>query len=211
MPALKFTFSIEKLVHALAFFSSAGVPDLTKLKAAKLLFFADKKHLLAFGRPILGDVYYCLPYGPIPSVALNEMNDAISSPEVDEQQSDKSFFTQILKVHKPIFGGHHVFQARDGFDREVFSESELKVLAETANEFGQYSAGRLVELSHRDPTWVTPNKERADGGRRLIPYELFFADASEEARQMLDVLHAEQEEDREFNELLCHSGVKQLV
>lgn len=79
MSELKFNFSLDKLIHALALFSTYGVRDLTKLKAAKLLYFADKDHLLRFGRPIIGDVYYCLSYGPVPSVALNEMNDAINT------------------------------------------------------------------------------------------------------------------------------------
>ena len=64
-------------MQALAFFSQRGVTDLTKLKAAKLLFFADKLHLNRYGRPILGDCYFCLDHGPVPSFSLNEMNDAL--------------------------------------------------------------------------------------------------------------------------------------
>ena len=118
--AIRFAFSLEKLIHSLAFFASAGVPDLTKLKAAKLLYFADKDHLLEHGRPILGDVYFCIQYGPVPSVALNEMNDAIETPEVE---SDAGRLAEALKVHKPLlgFGGHPTFQLRGTFDESVFS------------------------------------------------------------------------------------------
>src|SRR5712692_1937947 len=133
MSRITFNFKLEKLVHALAYFSKNGVRDLTKLKAAKLLYFADKEHLLKHGRPILGDTYYCLPYGPVPSVALNEMSDAIAGPEVESKQaqSDRNRLTQVLKVHKPLFWGYPVFQAKTGFDRDVFSESELDVLNNT--------------------------------------------------------------------------------
>src|SRR6266849_2457700 len=79
MSRITFNFKLEKLVHALAYFSKNGVRNLTKLKAAKLLYFADREHLLRHGRPILGDVYFCLPYGPVPSLALNEMSDAIAA------------------------------------------------------------------------------------------------------------------------------------
>ena len=67
MPRIRFQFSPSKLVQAIAYFAWKKVPQLTKLKTAKLLYFADKHHLLAHGRPILGDVYFCMPHGPVPS------------------------------------------------------------------------------------------------------------------------------------------------
>ena len=56
MGDIKFEFNLDKLIHAIAFFCAKGIQDLTKLKVAKLLYFADKKHLLEHGEPILGDV-----------------------------------------------------------------------------------------------------------------------------------------------------------
>ena len=99
---LTFEFSLEKTVQAIAFFQRQGVPDLTKLKVAKLLYFADKAHLLAQGSPIIGDVYFCMENGPVPSFALNEMNEAINStlgrPEVPlTDESDVNVFTRVLE------------------------------------------------------------------------------------------------------------------
>ena len=62
---LTFEFNIEKLVQSIAFFSVSGVPALTKLKVSKLLYYADKTHLLAQGQPIIGDVYFCMDWGPV--------------------------------------------------------------------------------------------------------------------------------------------------
>jgi hypothetical protein len=56
MAHIRFRFAPEKLVQALAFFADRGVRDLDKMKAAKLLFHADKYHLLTYGRPVLGDL-----------------------------------------------------------------------------------------------------------------------------------------------------------
>ncbi len=39
---LTFEFNLDKLVQAIAYFSKSGIPDLTKPKIAKLLYFADK-------------------------------------------------------------------------------------------------------------------------------------------------------------------------
>ncbi len=200
MPEIRFQFNLEKLVHALAFFSERRVSDLTKLKAAKLFYFADKEHLLKYGRPILGDVYFCLPYGPIPSLALNEMTDAIARPEVPD--ADVCAFKPVVSVHKPLFGGYPVFRSRGQFDREVFSESELDVLEHVVQRYGRFTSGQLVNLTHREPTWTIPNEGRSPEGRSPIPYELFFVGASAEAQQVLEVLQAEQQERREMDSIM---------
>jgi uncharacterized phage-associated protein len=203
VPEIAFRFSLEKLINALAYFSDANVSHLTKLKAAKLLYFADKTHLLRHGRPILGDVYFCLPYGPVPSLALNEMNDAIAAPEVDD--SDRNAFLDVVEVKKPEFGIHPVFQSRKRFDRNVFSQSELDVLHEVTNTFGGLSAGQLVTLTHEDPTWKVPNEGRNPDGRAAIPYELFFHGAPGSSQEILRLLQSEQEDARELDELFARS------
>src|SRR4030042_4954455 len=55
-------YLLKKLQHA------------DKLKLVKLLFFADKYHLLKYARQISGDNYHALPAGPIPSGALDILN-----------------------------------------------------------------------------------------------------------------------------------------
>ena len=50
MGRLRFAFNEEKMIQALAFFSLRGIQDLTKLKAAKLLYHADKLHMNRYGR-----------------------------------------------------------------------------------------------------------------------------------------------------------------
>jgi uncharacterized phage-associated protein len=54
---VRFQFDPEKFVDAVAYLAQA-CPSSTKLSICKLLYFADKEHLLRYGRPILGDHYY---------------------------------------------------------------------------------------------------------------------------------------------------------
>src|SRR5690606_40518414 len=48
-------------------------------KLMKLMYFADRDHLVKYGFPITGDMYIKLPYGPVPSfsnfVLRNENDD----------------------------------------------------------------------------------------------------------------------------------------
>src|ERR1700693_226763 len=174
---LTFEFSLEKTVQAIAFFSQSGVPDLTKLKVAKLLYFADKAHLLEQGSPIIGDVYFCMENGPVPSFALNEMNEAINSvlgkPEVPlTEKSDVNVFTRVLNIKEGR--PHPIFEARQPCEASVFSQSELEVLTETVRLYGSKTAGQLIELTHQEPTWLLANEGRPQGGRTPIFYDLFF-------------------------------------
>ena len=190
---LAFEFSLEKLVHAIAYFSKSGVPDLTKLKVAKLLYFADKEHLLEHGKPIIGDVYWCMDFGPVPSFALNEMSAAIGGSEVSlPDDSDASVFARVLSVKK-LFHAHPRFELKEGaYDESIFSGSELGALRYTTNMYGHKTATELVRLTHNEPTWVVTNQGRKAGGRALITYDLFFEGASEKARRILGQLVAEQ-------------------
>lgn len=207
MSDLKFSFSLEKLIHAIAYFASRNIHDLTKLKAAKLLYFADKDHLLNFGRPIIGDVYFCLPYGPVPSLSLNEMNDAINTSsleEGDDIHADTICFASVLKVHKPIplLGGHPVFRAKNGFDADVFSKSEIASLEKAVKQYGSKTAPELIDLTHKEVAWMIPNEGRRPNGRAPIPYHLFFHGADEEALEMLAFVREEQKEQRDLDCLI---------
>ncbi len=206
MSEIRFSFNLQKLVHSIAFFSAKGVSDLTKLKVAKLLYFADKEHLLRYGRPILGDVYYCLQYGPVPSVALNEMNDALQAPEVGSDHSDERQFEAILSVKSPLWSRNRYFVAKKGFDENVFSKSEIEVLDHVSLKYGSKSAGELVNLTHLEPTWTIPNATRAPGSRAPIPYSLFFEGAPSESQEMLALIEEEQKERDDFNAVLACGG-----
>lgn len=190
---LTFEFNLEKLVQAIAYFSKAGIRDLTKLKVAKLLYFADKMHLLEHGQPIIGDVYWCMDYGPVPSFALNEMSGAIGRPEIEPTgDSDATRFAQVLNVRR-LFHFHPRFEVRDGaYDSSVFSESELATLRYTANVYGPKSAKELVDLTHSEPTWIIANEGRPSGSRAPITYDLFFHGAPESSQRFLGKLVAEQ-------------------
>jgi uncharacterized phage-associated protein len=157
-----------------------------------LLYFADKRHLLEHGAPILGDVYWCMEFGPVPSFALNEMSEAIESSEVIASGlSDSSRMSAVLRVRKPLFGGYPRFEAKQGFDAAVFANSELDVLAAVTAEYGQKTARELVAMTHEEPTFLVANQSREPMGRAPIPYELFFIGASESAMKHLARLKAD--------------------
>jgi uncharacterized phage-associated protein len=197
MNRLQFRFNFAKFIQALVFFSKNGVSDLTKLKAAKLLYFADKEHLIRYGRPIIGDVYYALKLGPLPSQADDLLSEAeaahLAGPSTPEQEE----FFRYLDVVSDYWP---LFVARNEENFRVFSKSDLDILAEVTKKYGKLDWKRLVDLSHEEPAWEKADKVRKKpNGSALMPYETFFDGESDTT--MLQVASAEQE-DRELAALI---------
>ncbi len=193
-PPLRFEFRIQKLVQALAYFASAGVTDLTRLKAAKLLYFADKAHLLRYGRPIIGDRYVSMKNGPVPSASLDAMNEAITPDEVRDAEIEQAFAAVAVDHAYPP---NPRFLAAGEPDLDVFSESDLEVLREVFEKYGRQSAYRLIELTHKEPAWVMSYSRRGAGLQAPMPYESFFQGQPEDVQRVRELAEAQQE-DREF-------------
>jgi uncharacterized phage-associated protein len=200
MAQIRFRFTPEKLVQALAFFADRGVRDLDKMKAAKLLFHADKYHLLRYGRPVLGDQYACMEYGPVPSASLNVMNDVVAG-DAHFPPVAKELFDEYLTVEKKMFAKYPVFRSRKQPDLDAFSDSDIEALEYAHTNYGAKTAWQLSEDSHAEPSWKLANEQRAPGSSVMMDYRLFF-EGHPEAADMLHFVEAQQE-DRDVAEELA--------
>src|SRR5947209_4648782 len=80
---MPFSFSHRKATQTLNFFARQAGGSLNKMKALKLVYFADRYHLRRFGRPVVGDEYLAMTYGPVPSGTkdLAEMSEFLGEEE----------------------------------------------------------------------------------------------------------------------------------
>ena len=168
--SLKFKLDPEKIVNAVAFFASK-CDGATKMKICKLLYFADKEHLLRYGRPITGDSYVRMTYGPTPSAGLNLMRGMASSRLT-------VLFQSKIAVHA------NDVRALSSPDLSVFSKSDLRVMQEVCEKYGRLNASQLSRASHKEPSWKkTPEN-------KLIAFELLF-EGRPEANATLELLKEE--------------------
>jgi hypothetical protein len=71
---LRFPFDAEKFPHALSYLLTKAGPS-TRLRIMKLVYLADRIHLVRHGRPIVGGRYVALGQGPVASLALDILED----------------------------------------------------------------------------------------------------------------------------------------
>jgi len=184
---ISFNFDIEKFVNAIAYFASK-VKDLDKYKTVKLLYLADRLHLIKYARPIVGDRYYRAPYGPIPDIALHIISDAIDDIKASWTDSVKQYIKIDREPKYPILKGNKPA------DLEVFSESELETLDIIIKEYGNKSFDELKRLTHKQAVW-----ERSREGEE-IDYRLFFEE-DPDAKNILELVELEQEDRDLFRKL----------
>jgi hypothetical protein len=199
---LSFEFRLDKVVNALAYFAQAGVADLTKLKAAKLLYLADQYHFLRYGRPISGDRYIAMDLGPVPESTYQLTTRLVEPDEVDDHARQVAH--AVLEVDKGFLRRHKyaVLRARGAADISVFSDSELEALKATVREYGKKPARALVTLTHEHRAYKRANAHRLEGSSVPLPYEYFLDDASSDQVEAIAELAAAEQEDRNLAESL---------
>ena len=198
MTIVRFKFDPEKAIAALAFFARR-LDDVDAMKAAKLLYFADKMHLLRHGRPILGDAYYGLEHGPVPTATY----DLIKQVFADSINTESAHVAEILSRYLDVdrSGSYPRFVAKTEPDMDQLSASDVEALDETIRRYGDKTALELRQLAHEQPEVRFADEQRAiqKRGSVPIPFQLFFA--QEKNRGMLSVVEDSQSE-RDFAESL---------
>lgn len=196
---LRFKFQSEKLVNALRFFAAGGVTDLTKLKAVKLLYLADRAHFLEHGRPILGDRYIAMDLGPVPESSY-QLLGALIAP--DEVSTDEAHDALIRSFAVERDRRYPTLQSLQAPDMDVFSDSEEAALKQTLEQYGSKSARRLVDITHEHVAYKMADARRPNGSSVDLPYEYFF----EYRDTPVSELALKHQEDREFADELQRLG-----
>ncbi|MBL7909903.1 MAG: SocA family protein [Bacteroidia bacterium] len=127
----------KKSVQTLNYLASKSSDGLiNRLKLIKMLWLADKYHLLKYGRTILKDSYYALEHGPVPSETM-DISKTQSSDYVNEFISNSRLLVKSVKTP----------------DITYFSQSDMEVLDLVWEKFGHLNHWNLRDLSHEYPEW----------------------------------------------------------
>ena len=152
------TPDIKKFSEMVVFFTQKLEPWKTKLN--KLLFYADFIAHKQTGFSMSGVQYRAIPMGPVP----NNFNS------IFEYLANKD---EINICYTNFTNGGTGEQFRPNpnktFDKELFSETELRILESVAERFKETSTNEIIEISHKEKAWLDNNAER-----KLIDYNYSF-------------------------------------
>ena len=165
--------TFKKATQALNFFAVKKDGRINKMKAIKLIFLADKLHLRKYGRPIVGDSYLAMKYGPVGSQSKNvaELSDRLP----------KKIAVYARKYIKPTLD-KNTFVSVDSVDLSLFSKTDVECLNSVYKEFSDKDQFELAEITHKYPEWLKHKKILESGKKKSVSmnYEDFFLDADHE-------------------------------
>ena len=146
MARVRFKINYEKCIQGMQFLANKK-PGITQYYVGKVFFFADREHLLDWGRPISGDRYVAMEHGPVPSGIYNLVkNDSGMPDELLDMMRDRILFEN---EHNKI----HLFANEEKLDFSALSGSDMEYLADSLATYGNMSFGKLREISHRDAAY----------------------------------------------------------
>lgn len=132
----------RKLEQAILFFChNINNKTLGKTKLFKLLYFADSRFYLEYGKTITGDKYVKYKEGPIPSHA----NQILKKMQKNLMEIDIKKWGDKFKF---------VFRPKQQPNLSVFSKEEVEILQKVAQKFKYTKREEIVELSHQELPWI---------------------------------------------------------
>ena len=172
---MNLTFAHRKATQALNYFACQDSGRISKMKALKLVYFADRYHLRTYGRPITNDRYIAMKYGPVASSCkdLAEMSEFLGAEE-------RTYSERFLAP------SGHEYESKAAVDSVELSETDLEALIFVWREYGSKDGFELAVETHKFPEW----KRHED--RLASPYEsrvsMRYTDFLENAPQGVDPL-----------------------
>jgi uncharacterized phage-associated protein len=145
---VRFELDTDKVVAAVAVIAESGIRDLTKYKICKLLFLADKHHLVRYGRSITGGRICAMEYGPVPSVALDALNALLGAETVSVRSREiAEKLSQHIALDERYRNKHFLSSHRIDAERAL-SPSDIEAIRAVVEQHGGKSFEELKAMTH---------------------------------------------------------------
>jgi hypothetical protein len=150
---IQFNISYDKTLEVLVWLANKK-PGIDIYHIAKVLFYADKMHINEYGRPITGDTYIKMPYGPVPSGVRDLITEnSWLAPKQLEQIKSSLIIDKNDNCYK-------LAAAREP-DMTYFSKSDIACLKNSLSKYGNTPFEELYNLTHSEKCYyeTAPNEK----------------------------------------------------
>ncbi|WP_291299367.1 Panacea domain-containing protein [Elioraea sp.] len=145
---LRFRVNYDKCIQGIALLA-ATQPRITQYYIGKVFFFADKEHLLDWGRPISGDEYVALEHGPVPSVIYDMLKADAGLPDaVNEELAQWVTITSNGNKREVTVG-----EKQCRADYPALSEGEKAALLGALATYGKMPFDKIRDIAHEEPAF----------------------------------------------------------
>ena len=133
-----------EIANRIVLLSNPEIGDLmTNLKLQKLLYYAQGFHLAIHNQPIFGEDIYAWQYGPVVKEVYH-------------------YFKKYGSEYIPV----------EAADNANLTEQEEDLIFEVWDVYGQFSALKLMQLTHEEPPWSTTEIDNIITHQKMKAYFL---------------------------------------
>lgn len=166
---IRFKLDWEKLIQAIDYVA-AQKPGLTQFYISKIIYLADKEHLLDYGRPVSGDKIVAMQDGPVPSATLNAV-------KLDEEHVPKDVLELFRsRLETRVFGKKYLTYSRGSEEFSKLSGSDKEYLADAVEKYGNMGWDDLWNLVHDDPAYKRAWENRGESGSVSMDISIWLAE-----------------------------------
>ena len=148
----------RKMLEMIVFIANlAGDEGIDIYHLAKVFFYAEKRHLNQYWRPIVGDIYIKMPYGPGPSAVLDLINMLEMSDRDDMIDRFKRKFDQkLIELAQDALlverndKGHNEIKAKRQPNEDYLSDSDKEAINWAYKRYAARSFNALMDESHQE-------------------------------------------------------------
>lgn len=174
MVSITFRVNPDKALEAIIYIASK-VGHIDKYHIVKTMFFADKRHLNKYARPILGDTYIKMKNGPVPSAVLDIINLKEDRISFDTYVKAKAALT-ISKDKKNFISANRAPNMKE------FSDTDIECLDYAIDFCKNKSFAELQNITHEEKSW----KKASTNG--CMDYELMLDDDNPHKEEIIQDL-----------------------
>jgi hypothetical protein len=128
-----------------------------------------------YGRPITGDKYCALQYGPIPSATLNIIDGVIAGQLLDPYVASVAEAVELDRQFE-----NPRFKAIAAYDASKLSQSDLMAIDHVIADFGRMGFAELKAITHAMIAYKRAWSEKPEGRNAAdMDFEQFFEEDSD--------------------------------
>jgi uncharacterized phage-associated protein len=166
--AIRFTANTNKILEGIVWLADRH-PGISFHCALKAMFYADKNHLQKHGRPIFGDLYIKMSFGPVGSTAYDILKGSDFLPDDvliavgDAFSVDRA--SRVPRVH-----------AKRKPNLDFFSTSDIGCLEDALARCASLGFNGRTETTHQERAWVEAVMHGEMDYAKIIDDDLAYRD-----------------------------------
>lgn len=174
MSLVRFKLNLKKCIEGIDFLAQAR-PGLTQYFICKVFYFADKEHLLDWGRPISGDRYIAMEHGPVPSYIYDLLKDTGTEPDdvIDDMHARFTVTRDGNKLKVLSLGNKTEFPN--------LSASEKSCLQSALDKYASLTFSEVRRISHEDRAYFEAWEKPGNGNE--MDLRLWFPEDTPETQR----------------------------